>query len=158
MKYIANVFLTGLLCTVSSTAIAAEWVSVTQNDVGDRFFIDTSSILRKDDNVWYWEYREFPDPNNVFLEEKVDKPIHGVVLNWSANCTSKTQRLRQVTAYDKEREVVKRVSYGDTGDLTQPKAGSSTVKVLTYACTPKQGRTTNPATATDQSQPAGANQ
>jgi len=148
MKYLANVCLTGLLCTLTPSAIAAEWVSVTQNAVGDRFFIDTSSILRKDDNVWYWEYREFPDPNNAFLDEKVDKPIHGVVLNWSANCTSKTQRLRHVTAYDKDREVIKRFSYGDTGDLTQPKTGSSTVKVLNYACTTKQTQTNPPDTGT----------
>lgn len=137
-----------LVFSLAPAAGAAEWVNVTKNAVGDRFFIDTSSVLRKDDNVWYWEYREFPEPNNAFLKEDVDKPVYGVVLNWSANCTSKTQRLRQITAYDKERSVIQRFSYGDSGDLTQPKAGSSTVKVLDYACTLKS-ETANPAPKTE---------
>jgi len=114
--------------------VAAEWESVTQNAVGDRFLVDTSSIQRKADNVFYWEYREFPQPNNAFLEEPVDRPVHGVVLNWSGNCSSKTQRLRQVTAYDKERKVIKRFSYGDSGALLQPKTGSSSSTVLNYVC------------------------
>lgn len=131
-----------LVCGLSvmgpmSAAVAADWESVTQNAVGDRFLVDTSSIQRKADSVFYWEYREFPQPNNAFLEETVDRPVHGVVLNWSANCSSKTQRLRQVTAYDKERKVIKRFSYGDTGALLQPKTGSSTSTVLNYVCDKK---------------------
>lgn len=114
-------------------AIAAEWASVTQNAAGDRFLIDTSSIQRKADTVSYWEYREFPQPNNAFLDEVVNKPVHGVVLNWTANCTGKTQRLRQVTAYDKERQVIKRFTYSE-GNPSQPKAGSSAIAVLNYAC------------------------
>ena len=116
--------------------MAAEWESVTQNSAGDRFLIDTSSIQRKADSVFYWEYREFPQPNNAFLEESVDRPVHGVVLNWSANCTSKTQRLRQVTAYDQDRKVIKRFSYGESGSLVQLRPGSSASKVLDYACDP----------------------
>ncbi|EKQ70696.1 hypothetical protein OsccyDRAFT_0999 [Leptolyngbyaceae cyanobacterium JSC-12] len=134
MKQFAEVMLgVGLLGGVPP-AIAAEWESVTQNVVGDRFLIDQSSIQRKADAVFYWEYREFPQPNNAFLEESVDKPVHGVVLNWSANCTSKTQRLRQITAYDKERKVIKRFSYGENGALFQPRAGSSASTVLNYVC------------------------
>ncbi|MDX2244749.1 MAG: hypothetical protein NW224_29085 [Leptolyngbyaceae cyanobacterium bins.302] len=121
------------------SAIAAEWESVTQNSVGDRFLVDSSSIQRNADTVFYWEYREFSQANNAFLEEPVNQPVHGVVLNWSANCTSKTQRLRQVTAYDKERKVIKRFSYGENGTLQQPKSGSSTSKVLTYVCDRKEG-------------------
>ncbi|MDX2231469.1 MAG: hypothetical protein NW220_17670 [Leptolyngbyaceae cyanobacterium bins.349] len=117
-----------------TSAIAAEWESVTQNSVGDRFLVDTSSIQRNADTVFYWEYREFPQPNNAFLEEGVDLPVHGVVLNWSANCTSKTQRLRQITAYDKDRKLIKRFSYGDEGSLVQPRSGSSASTVLNYVC------------------------
>jgi len=116
------------------TAIAAEWTSVTQNDAGDRFLVDTSSIQRRADLVSFWEYREFPQPNNAFLEEGVDRPVHGVVLNWAANCNTKTQRLRQVTAYDKERQVIKRFSYGEAGISQQPKAGSSASTMLNYVC------------------------
>jgi hypothetical protein len=124
----------GLSLLLPVQAIAAEWESVTQNGVGDRFLVDTSSIQRKADTVFYWEYREFPQPNNAFLEESVDQPVHGVVLNWSANCPSQTQRLRQVTAYDKDRKVIKRFSYGDEGTLVQPRSGSSASAVLGYVC------------------------
>lgn len=130
--------LLGSLSVIASTAaIAADWESVTQNAVGDRFLVDVSAIQRNADTVFYWEYREFPQPNNPFLEEPVDRPVHGVVLNWSANCTSKTQRLRQVTAYDKERKVIKRLSYGDSGTVTQPRSGSSASVVLNYVCDQK---------------------
>lgn len=115
-------------------AVAADWESVTQNAVGDRFLVDTSSIQRKSDAVFYWEYREFPQPNNSFLEEAVDRPVHGAVLNWSANCTSKTKRLRQITAYDKDRQVIKRFTYGENGSLVQPRSGSSASKVLDFVC------------------------
>jgi hypothetical protein len=118
-------------------SLAAEWVNITTNRVGDRFFIDQSSIQRKDDNVWFWEYREFPQPNNAFLEDAVDQPVHGVVLNWSANCTSKTQRLRQITAYAKDRSVIRKFSYGDNGSLVQPNSNSSAGTVLGYVCSAK---------------------
>jgi hypothetical protein len=127
-------FLLSAILLQAPAALAAEWVSVVVNPVGDRFLIDKSSIQRKDDTVRYWEYREFPQPNNAFLEEPVDQPVYGVVLNWSANCTSKTQRLRQVTAYTKDRKIARRFSYGDAGALSQPRAGSSTAKVLGYVC------------------------
>jgi hypothetical protein len=129
----------GLISLISPTFAgqAAEWEKVTENAVGDRFLVDTSSIQRRGDTIFYWEYREFPQPNNAFLEETVDRPVHGVVLNWSANCSSKTQRLRQVTAYDKERKVIKRFSYGDTGTLLQPRSGSSSSTALNYVCDKK---------------------
>ncbi|NJP09768.1 MAG: hypothetical protein HC866_10005 [Leptolyngbyaceae cyanobacterium RU_5_1] len=126
--------LTATLLPYSPAALAAEWVSVTTNAVGDRFFIDKSTIQRTDTTVRYWEYREFPQPNNAFLEETVDQPVHGVVLNWSADCTNKMQRLRQVTAYDKTRKVIRRFSYGETGSLAQPRSGSSSSSVLNYIC------------------------
>lgn len=131
-----------LMCFLSWMAApaavsAVTWEKVTQNAVGDRFLVDTSSIQRQADTVFYWEYREFPEANNAFLEAPVDRPVHGVVLNWFANCTNKTQRLRQVTAYDQDRKLIKRVSYGDTGTLLQPRSGSSAGTVLNYVCTQK---------------------
>jgi hypothetical protein len=133
MRFSLSLFAVAVLLSPSS-AIAAEWVNVTANAVGDRFFVDKSAIQRKDANVWFWEYREFPKPNNAFLEEPVDQAVHGVVLNWSANCTSKTQRLRQVTAYTQDRKVIRKFGYGETGNLSQPRAGSSASAVLGYVC------------------------
>jgi hypothetical protein len=134
IKPFAKLLLATSLCLSAPPVFAVEWVNVTANPVGDRFFIDKSSVQRKDSNVWYWEYREFPQANNAFLEEAVDQPVHGVVLSWSANCTSKTQRLRQVTAYNKERAVIRRFTYGDTGTLHQPAPESSAGKVLKSVC------------------------
>ena len=137
MKFVSTLLVFSSFLLHVPAVFAVEWVSVTQNAVGDRFFIDKSSIQRKDDNVFYWEYREFPQPNNAFLEESVDQPVHGVVISWSANCTSNTQRLRQITAYTKDRKVIKRFSYGESGKLSQPKPGSSTSAVLANACSKK---------------------
>lgn len=117
-----------------NAAIAAEWKKITENSVKDRFFIDTSSIQRKGNSVTYWEYREFPEPNNPFLENTIEEPLHGVVIRWSADCNSKTQRLRRVNAFAKDRKLIQRFDYGETGTLVQPRQGSSGYEVLQYAC------------------------
>jgi hypothetical protein len=126
--------LPGLGAETAAPTPAAEWLNVTSNAVGDRFFIDKASVQRQDNVVRYWEYREFPQPNNAFLEESLNQPVYGVVLNWTANCLNKTQRLRQVTAYGRNRTVIRRFSYGEGGVLTQPRVGSSTGKVLNQVC------------------------
>ncbi|HEY9616309.1 MAG TPA: surface-adhesin E family protein [Microcoleaceae cyanobacterium] len=130
--------ITGLSITIvvayTPAAIAAEWVNVAKNSVGDSFSIDKSAIQRNGDIVRYWEFREFPQPNNAFLEETVEQPVHGVVIGWSADCTSMAQRLRQVTAYDKNRKLIQRFTYGDAGSLVQPKPGSSAYTALKYVC------------------------
>ena len=131
-------FLTiGAVLALSPAALAAEWVKVAENTASDRFFVDQSSIQRQGSFVRYWEYREFPQPNNAFLEESVDQPVYGVVINWSGDCTNSTQRLRQVTAYSKDRKVIQRFSYGDQGILNQAQPGSSTNAVLNYVCAAK---------------------
>jgi hypothetical protein len=127
----------GAVLATAPAAVAAEWVKITENAASDRFFVDQSSIQRQGDFVRYWEYREFPQPNDVFLEESVDQPVYGVVLNWTADCTNSTQRLRQATAYNIDRKVIQRFSYGDRGTLIQTQPGSSTHAVLNYICSPK---------------------
>ncbi|MEB3295424.1 MAG: surface-adhesin E family protein [Synechococcales bacterium] len=129
----------------SAPAPAAEWKKITENSVKDGFFIDTESIQRKGNTVTYWEYREFPEPNNAFLENPVNEPLHGVVIRWSADCTSKTQRLRRVNAFGKERKLLQRFDYGENGTLMQPRPGSSGYEVLEYACNPKPETVKSPA-------------
>jgi hypothetical protein len=118
-------------------AHAEEWVKVAENSVGDRFFVDKLTIQRTKTAARYWEYREFQQPNNAFLPETVDQPVFGVVLNWSADCQNNTQRLRQITAYNKERKVIRKFSYGDAGTLAKAQEGSSANKSLRYACAAK---------------------
>ena len=117
-----------------SVAQSAEWTKITENAVKDRFFVDASSIQRKGSIVWYWEYREFPEANNALLEAKVEQPVHGAVMRWSADCTAQSQRLRKVNAYTTSRKLIQKFDYGDTGMLLQPKAGSSTHQVMDFVC------------------------
>lgn len=137
MQHFLGFLTTGTVLALSPAVFAAEWVKVAENTASDRFFVDQSSIQRQGSFVRYWEYREFPQPNDAFLEERVDQPVYGVVINWSADCTNNTQRLRQVTAYSKERKVIQRFSYGDQGSLNQTQPGSSTNAVLNYVCAPQ---------------------
>lgn len=115
-------------------AQTADWTKITENSVKDRFFVDASSIQRNGSIVWYWEYREFPEANNAILEAKVDQPVHGAVMRWSADCSAQTQRLRKVNAYTTNRKLIQKFDYGDTGMLLRPKEGSSTYKVMDYVC------------------------
>jgi hypothetical protein len=134
MKWFLRGFIAVVAASHTAAALAAEWVNITTNSVGDKFLVDPSTIQRRGDAVWYWEYREFPQPNNAFLEEQVDEPVYGAVINWSVDCASKVQRLRRLTAYGKDRKVIRRFSYEDQGSLTQPQLGSSAYKVVDYVC------------------------
>ncbi|MBD1823435.1 hypothetical protein H6F51_13180 [Cyanobacteria bacterium FACHB-DQ100] len=118
----------------STLAQTAQWTKITENSVKDQFFVDTSSIQRNGSIVWYWEYRQFPDANNALLDVKVDQPVHGAVMRWSADCAAQSQRLRKVNAYTTNRKLIQKFDYGDTGMLLQPKAGSSTHKVMEFVC------------------------
>lgn len=123
-----------LLMGNGSIAQAVEWTRITENSVKDRFFVDTSSIQRNGSIVWYWEYREFPEANNALVEAKVNQPVHGAVMRWSADCTTQSQRLRKLNAYTTNRKLIEKFDYGDTGLLLQPKTGSSTYKIMDYVC------------------------
>ncbi len=124
----------GLILFQASTVLAADWVNIATNSVGDRFSVDKSSIRRNAEVIRYWEYRKFSQPNNAFLAETVEQPVYEILMNWSVDCKSQVQRLRQLTAYTKGRKVIQKFSYGDSGSLAQPKPGSSAYKVLDYVC------------------------
>jgi hypothetical protein len=115
-------------------AIAAEWTKVTENAVGDRFLIDTSAIQRKDMTVFYWEYREFTEPNNAFIEVELSQPMYGAVSRWSVDCGTKKQYIRRVNTYAKDRSLIQKFSYGDPGLLVQSRSGSSAASVAEFAC------------------------
>lgn len=120
---------------LATPAIAAEeWVQVTVNSVGDRFMVDKNSLQRKGNAVWFWEYRSFPQPNNAFLEEKVDQPVYGVVLHRSVDCRTKIDRLRRITAYNQKKQVIRRFNYEAVEQLSKPTAGSSAEAVLNFVC------------------------
>jgi hypothetical protein len=138
MKQALKLIFTGVLLSYTPMALAADWTSITTNAAGDKFFVDKSSLQKTGEIARYWEYREFPQPNNAFLETKVEQPVHGAVIQWSVDCQNKSQRLRQLIAYDKKRAVIRKFNYGDTGSLTQPRSGSSASTVLNYVCAPPE--------------------
>ncbi|MFM2429720.1 MAG: hypothetical protein RLZZ511_933 [Cyanobacteriota bacterium] len=121
-----------------SRAIAApQWQKVTENLVGDRFLVDISAIQEQGSNRFYWEYREFVQPNNAFLEVKVSQPVEGAVVRWSINCGTKAQRLLKVNAYTTNRQLIQKFTYGDSGVAVSSRPGSSTYKVGEFVCNAK---------------------
>ncbi|QZZ21048.1 hypothetical protein J5X98_00605 [Leptothermofonsia sichuanensis E412] len=134
MKQLLQWVVTGWILTYPSIAFAAEWIAVATNSVGDQFFVDKNSIQRKGDAVWYWEYRRFSEPNNAFFEEPINQPVYGAVIQWSVDCRSQVQRLRQLAAYAQDRKAIQTFDYGDAGSLAQPRPGSSAHKVVEYVC------------------------
>jgi hypothetical protein len=139
-RFIAPLVL--LASAIALPAQAVEWTQLTENSVGDKFFIDTSSIKTKGDQVSFWHYRQFIEPNNAFLDEQVEAPVHGTVIRLSANCKTKTARIYRLNAYDKARKLIQRFDYGATGQPMTIKSGSSAFNVLDYACSYKPEKAT----------------
>lgn len=135
-----------LASAIALPAQAVEWTQITENSVGDKFYIDTSSIRLKGDQVSFWHYRQFVEPNNAFLDETVEPPVHGTVIRLSANCKTKATRIYRLNAYDKARKLIQRFDYGASGQVITVKSGSSADSVLDYACSykPDPGKTSAP--------------
>lgn len=124
----------GLGLWSAGSKAAEEWVEVTVNAVGDRFLVDQNSIMRSENAIRYWEYREFKQANNAFLDFKVEQPVYGVMIYRSVDCASRIGRTRRLVIFDQNRQVIQRINYGDDGSLTQPMAGSSAANVIQYVC------------------------
>lgn len=135
MKHFLNLAVAAAVLAYMPTTLAEKWVQVTVNSVGDRFLVDASSIENRSGSIWYWEYRDFKQPNNVFLDSPVNQPVYGTVIYRSVDCKAGTTRLRRLTAYDKNRKVIQKFDYSDRGRLANPAAGSSAKAVLDYVCT-----------------------
>ncbi|MBD2259052.1 surface-adhesin E family protein [Pseudanabaena sp. FACHB-2040] len=122
----------------------ANWVEVTRNAVGDRFMVERNSIELRDGIVWYWEHRDFPEPNNAFIGVELEQPVYSALLYRSVDCAGGVSRLRQIIVHGQERQVIQRINYGDAGQLTQPQAGSSAAAVLRFVCEQAQATPTAP--------------
>jgi hypothetical protein len=120
-------------------ALAQEqWTEVVTNAVGDRFLVDQSSVRTQDNSVWYWEYRDFRQPNNAFIDTEIDQPVYGAMMYQSVDCVAGVARLRRLTVFGADRQVINRFDYGDTGSLFQPDSGSSAAAVLRYVCAQRE--------------------
>lgn len=125
-----------LLVMGTAARAAEDWQEVTVNAAGDRFLVDKNSMQRSQNAVQFWEYREFRQPNNAFLDFEVNQPVYGVMLLQSADCPSGIARTRRVVVFDQNRQVLRRQNYED-GVVSQPRTGSSASKVLQYVCNPQ---------------------
>jgi hypothetical protein len=139
--------LVALLPVVSASgalaqASQADWVEVTRNAVGDRFLVERNSIKFRDGAVWYWEHRDFPQPNNALIEVELKQPVYSAMLYRSVDCAGGVSRLRQIIVRDKKQQVIQRLNYGVTGQLTQPQPGSSAAAVLRFVCKQPQAALT----------------
>jgi hypothetical protein len=136
-----------VLCTAVSFAPVAlaveDWVEVTENEVGDRFLVDRNSIENREGIIWYWEYRDFQEPNNAFVGVELDQPVYGALVYRSVDCTSLVSRLRRITVHGRGRQVIHRAVYDDNGRLTQPVQGSSSAAVLRFVCDQEQADETD---------------
>jgi hypothetical protein len=136
-----------VLCTAVSFAPVAlaveDWVEVTENEVGDRFLVDRNSIENREGIIWYWEYRDFQEPNNAFVGVELDQPVFGALVYRSVDCTSLVSRLRRITVHGRGRQVIHRAVYDDNGRLTQPMQGSSSAAVLRFVCDQEQADETD---------------
>ena len=126
---------TGVWLGSSGVKAAEAWVEVTVNAVGDRFLVDQNSIERSENTVRYWEYREFKQANNMFLDFEVEEPVYSVMIYRSVDCASRVERTRRLVIFDRNRQVIQRVNYDDNGSLAQPMAGSSAANVIRHVCT-----------------------
>ncbi|MBE9181238.1 hypothetical protein IQ268_22000 [Oculatella sp. LEGE 06141] len=143
MKRLIKLTIFTALLSYAPGAIAQEWTEVTVNAVGDRFLVDQASIQPQANSVRYWEYRDFRQPNNAFVEEEIDEPVYGVMLYQSVDCTANVARLRQMVVHGRDRQELRRLNYGNNGSLAQPADGSSASAVLRYVCTQEENSTTN---------------
>ena len=145
MKRFLGLAIASSLLAIAPVMAAEKWEAVTTNSVGDRFLVDVNSIEQRGESVWYWEYRDFKQPNNVFLDSPVNKPVFGAVIYRSVDCKAGTTRLRRLTAYDKNRQVIQKFDYGDRGRLANPVTGSSAKAVLDFVCA-RTAQTSQPTT------------
>lgn len=131
---LAAVVSVGSATSALAQSAQLDWVEITRNAVGDRFMVERNSIELRDGAVWYWEHRDFPQPNNAFIGVELEQPVYSATLYRSVDCVGGVARLRQVIARDQDQQVIQRLSYGDAGPLSQPQPGSSAAAVLRFVC------------------------
>lgn len=130
----STVSVSGAWAQSTDQSTDVEWVEVTRNAVGDRFMVERNSIEVRDGVVWFWEHRDFPQPNNALLDMELDQPVYSALLYRSVDCVGGVSRLRQIIVNNQERQVIQRINYGSDGQLSQPQPGSSAAAVLRFVC------------------------
>lgn len=105
----------------------SQWQMVSLNEYGDRFFLDTTSVMGgSNPNIVYFR--------DMMIYSSPEKGISAISSFKSANCSTGQYRSRQITTYDANRKVMDSFTDGDRAPLYTAKSGSSLATVLQSAC------------------------
>ena len=109
-------------------AVASEWVLLDKTPDGSTAYIDRASIRRVGQYTWFWlslmAPKDFKGPN-----------VSALSLYISADCNSGQARLRQLTVYDANQNIVFAESPGDQGPIDRvPSNAGAITEALKQAC------------------------
>jgi hypothetical protein len=130
MRGLLSAIVLSLLVT-EPTLAAESWVEVSTS-ARERILVDQNSIQRdqSDQNeVRYWEYRDVRPVQAVTGELP-----YGMMIYRSVNCASQQGRVQRLVLFNQNRDVIRRVNYGEKGNSLQPITGSSTEATVRYVC------------------------
>ncbi|NJM57359.1 MAG: hypothetical protein HC857_07900 [Synechococcales cyanobacterium RU_4_20] len=121
----------------TSAALTSEhWVEVAKNAAGDRTLVAPSSLVSNEEGatVAYWEYRAFRGENRAFSPVPKSQPIRSALLYRVTDCSAKNTQTRVMKLYTDKREEIHQENFGSAGPVEIPELGSSSAKVVEYAC------------------------
>lgn len=110
------------------------WEGVTVNAVGDRFLVAPATIKSSPEDVGFWEFRAFSQPNDALLPTTLKTSVRSLMIFRSVNCANPaTTRLRSLRAFDGQRQLLLNQSW--TVPITEaPRLGSSSARVVQFVC------------------------
>ena len=121
---LVSTYLLGLVAP-SFAQSQSKWQAVSTNDVGDRFFLDQSSVIKRGNIAYFRDMVIYGAPKNG---------LSGMASYKSANCATGQYRAREITTFDLNKRVRDSFVDGDRAPLNQAKPGSSLATVLRSAC------------------------
>jgi hypothetical protein len=107
-----------LLISLAGTASAA-WVKLSQNEIGDNFYYDTTTISKTDTRT-VWILINYGKPDKSRAQE-----IHSVKYLMQANCSDKSTRELMSYSYSRSNGEGKPVVYSDKGGKWQSQQRNS---------------------------------
>ncbi|MCC5666034.1 hypothetical protein LC653_19445 [Nostoc sp. CHAB 5784] len=125
MKRVIGLAIASLIA-FPSTALAADWVLVSEASDGTRIFIDNESYERRGAVAWYWRMREGvqPDETGVISTKSFD----------STDCRNRTYRIRQLISYNSTGEVIFSMNDGDNEPLNKFVPGTVGESIFKAVC------------------------
>ncbi|MEH2422686.1 MAG: surface-adhesin E family protein [Nostoc sp.] len=125
MKRILGLAIASLIA-FPSTALAADWVLVSEAADGTRIFVDNESYERRGAIAWYWT-----------MLETVQADETGVIFRkafQSTDCRNRNYRIRQLISYNNKGEVIFSKNNGDNGSLYQFVPGTIAENIFKAVC------------------------